>query len=115
LTSHASTLKITVMKTTRGNLFKQKRQKLGLTQQAAANHLCISLATWCRWESGLTDPLPEHRRLLELLDYGPSQPPHACVEGSNLPWNSDDLRHHLESCKPCKLRLEFLHHEMDWE
>jgi DNA-binding XRE family transcriptional regulator len=99
---------------TKTNLFKRKREKLGLTQQAAANHLHIALATWCRWESGQI-VVPEHRRLLELLDYDPGLPPQTCAPASKMPWNSDDLKHHLEDCEQCKLRLEFLHREMDWQ
>src|ERR1700676_351811 len=104
------------MAKTRGNQFKAKREELGLTQQAAANALNIAIATWCRWENGTSRPLPEHLRLLELLSYfvHPGQSPKACEEADKLSLSSDEFEEHLTACKPCQLRIEFLHSEMDW-
>jgi transcriptional regulator with XRE-family HTH domain len=101
------------MTPTRTNPFKAKREKLGLTQQAAANRLQIAIATWCRWESRLR-PLPESLRLLELLEYGPGESPKACEQGDEMELSSDDFEEHLTTCKRCQLRIEFLHREMDW-
>ena len=28
--------------------------------------------------------------------------------------SSDKFEEHLRTCKPCQLRIEFLHSEMDW-
>src|ERR1035441_4602721 len=98
------------------NQFKAKREKLGLTQQAAATALGVAIATWCRWENGTSRPLPEHLRLLELLPYfvRPGQSPRACEQADTMSLSSDEFQEHLVTCKPCQLRVEFLHSEMDW-
>lgn len=98
------------------NPFKAKREELGLTQQKAATALQVAIATWCRWESGANTPLPEHLRLLELLYYfvHPGESPKACAQAEAMSLNSDEFRKHLTTCKPCQLRIEFLHSEMDW-
>ena len=103
------------MATTKKNLFRAKREKLGLTQQTAATHLGVAIATWCRWEKA-TRHAPESLRLLDLLDYlvQPGAAPKACRDGAETPLGSDALEDHLRMCKPCQLRIEFLHHEMDW-
>jgi transcriptional regulator with XRE-family HTH domain len=101
----------------RGNPFKAKREELGLTQQRAATALDVAIATWCRWENGISNPLPEHARLLELLDYyvnpGQSPKPRACEQSDTMPLSSDQFQEHLTICRPCQLRIEFLHNEMD--
>lgn len=98
------------------NPFKAKRDEFGLTQQAAANELGVALATWCRWETGTSRPLPEHRRRLDLLYYRfhPGESPKMCAEAGIMSLNSDELQEHLRTCERCKLRVEFLHSEMDW-
>jgi transcriptional regulator with XRE-family HTH domain len=98
------------------NLFKAKREELGLTQQAAATALGVAIATWCRWESGESHPLPEHLRMLDLLYYfvHPGESPQACQEADQLGINSQAFMDHLNECKPCQLRIEFLRSEMDW-
>src|ERR1039458_7479614 len=100
----------------RVNQFKAKREELGLTQQSAATALGVAIATWCRWESGTSTPLPEHLRLLELLYYfvHPGESPRACEQADTMSLSSDELQEHLTSCKQCQLRIEFLHSEMDW-
>jgi transcriptional regulator with XRE-family HTH domain len=104
------------MTKSRGSEFKAKREELGLTQQAAANELGVAIATWCRWESGVSNPLPEHRRLLELLYYfvHPGESPRPCAQADTMSLGSDEFENHLTKCKQCQLRIEFLHHEMDW-
>jgi DNA-binding XRE family transcriptional regulator len=104
------------MTKTQTNPFKAKREELGLTQQAAANEVGVAIATWCRWESGLSEPLPEHRTRLDLLYYRfhPGESPKACERGNKMALSSDELEEHLRTCRPCKLRIEFLHGEMDW-
>ena len=98
------------------NPFKAKREEFGLTQQAAANELGVAIATWCRWENGTSEPRPEHRRRLNLLYYRfhPGESPRSCAEGNEMSVSSDDFEEHLRVCKECKLRIEFLHSEMDW-
>jgi transcriptional regulator with XRE-family HTH domain len=98
------------------NPFKAKREELGLTQQKAAAALQVAIATWCRWEGGESRPLPEHLRLLELLDYfvHPGTSPKACARADMISLNSDEFQEHLAACKQCQLRIEFLHSEMDW-
>jgi transcriptional regulator with XRE-family HTH domain len=98
------------------NPFKAKREEFGLTQQAAANELGVAIATWCRWENGTSMPLPEHRRRLDLLYYRfhPGESPKGCAEADAMSLNSVDLQQHLITCQACKLRVEFLHSEMDW-
>jgi transcriptional regulator with XRE-family HTH domain len=100
----------------RENKFKAKREELGLTQQAAAHELGVAIATWCRWESGISNPLPEHRRRLELLYYRfhPSESPKACAQADTMSLNSGEFQQHLTTCEQCKLRIEFLHNEMDF-
>jgi len=100
----------------RSNLFKAKREEFNLTQQQAANELGVAIATWCRWESGASAPLPVHRRRLELLYYRfhPEESPMGCADAEKMFLNSKELYHHLANCEPCKLRIEFLHSEMDW-
>ena len=104
------------MAKTRANRFKAKREELGLTQQSAATALGVAIATWCRWESGASTPLPEHLRLLELLYYfvHPGESPEACEQADAMSLNSHELQKHLTTCKQCQLRIEFLHSEMDW-
>jgi transcriptional regulator with XRE-family HTH domain len=98
------------------NEFKAKREELGLTQQSAANALGVAIATWCRWESDVSRPLPEHLRLLELLQYfvHPGESPKACAQADKISLSSDEFEEHLSACKPCQRRIEFLHKEMDW-
>jgi transcriptional regulator with XRE-family HTH domain len=98
------------------NPFKAKREEFGLTQQAAASELGVAIATWCRWESGVSTPLPQHRRRLDLLYYRfhPGESPKPCEEGKVMPLGSDEFEDHLTTCKPCQLRIEFLYSEMDW-
>lgn len=98
------------------NPFKAKRDEFGLTQQEVANELGIAIATWCRWETGTSEPRPEHRRRLDLLYYRfhPGEAPKACAEGNTMALGSDELEEHLSECKACKLRVEFLRSEMDW-
>jgi len=104
------------MTKTRVNHFKAKREELGLTQQSAATALGVAIATWCRWESGTSTPLPEHLRLLDLLYYfvHPGESPKACAQADTMSLGSDKLQEHLRTCKQCQLRIEFLHSEMDW-
>ena len=98
------------------NRFKTEREKWSLTQQAATVHLGVAIATWCRWESGQSKPLPEHYKLLDLLPYlvFPGKAPEACTEGAAMSWHSDEFEEHLRKCESCKLRIEFLRHEMYW-
>jgi transcriptional regulator with XRE-family HTH domain len=105
------------MAKTNVNQFKAKREEFGLTQQAAASELGVAIATWCRWESGVSQPLPEHRRRLDLLYYRfhPGESPRACEEGNMMPLNSGEFDEHLTNCKQCQLRIEFLRSEMDWK
>ena len=54
------------------NEIKEFRGKLGLTQEALARELGISVETVRRWEGGKTQPSPMARRLLEeLQEKGP--------------------------------------------
>ena len=98
------------------NLFKAKREEFGLTQQEAANELGVAIATWCRWEGGMSEPRPEHRRRLDLLYYRfhPGESPKACPDAGKMSLSSDEFEEHLRRCGQCKLRIEFLHSEMDW-
>ncbi len=104
------------MSKTNTNWFKAKREEFGLTQQAAANELGVAIATWCRWESGASQPLPEHRRRLDLLYYRfhPGESPRACQQADKMSLSSDEFEEHVTTCRPCQLRIEFLHSEMDW-
>jgi len=101
----------------KANVFKAKREELGITQQRAATALGIAIATWCRWENGTSKPLPEHLRLLDLLSYlvSPIESPQACKQGDAMSINTDAFESHVRTCKQCQLRVEYLHHEMDWE
>ena len=104
------------MSQSKPNPFKAKREEFGLTQQAAAHALGVAIATWCRWEGGTSRPLPEHRRRLELLyfRFHPGESPKGCPEADKMSLNADGLEEHVAACEACKLRVEFLHSEMDW-
>jgi len=95
------------MRKTNTNPFKARREEFGLTQQAAANELGVALATWCRWESGSSQPLPEHQRKLELLYYRfhPDEAPRACQEADAMSLSSHQLKEHLTRCNQCQLRI----------
>jgi DNA-binding XRE family transcriptional regulator len=99
------------------NPFKAAREKLGLTQQMAAVHVGVAIATWCRWENGVSKPLPEHLMLLKLLPYftRPGSSPESCMEGARMSWSTDEFEEHLRKCEVCRLRIEFLRREMYWK
>lgn len=46
---------------------KELRAKLGLTQEALARKLGVSLFTVCRWEQGRSKPSPMAQTLLKIF------------------------------------------------
>jgi len=49
---------------------KELRLTLGRTQEGMAQIVGTSVASWCRWEKGITEPLPIFReRLTKMLAY----------------------------------------------
>ena len=56
-----------------GNSIRQKREKAGISQEAAARQVGVSLVTWGRWERGEID-VPSSRipEIAEALGTSPS-------------------------------------------
>ena len=92
------------------NKLKALREKLGLSQEAAARLLNVSLKSVYRWENGKFEASAGNDAILELLPIlAQRKVPQACKDSRKHGFDTAFLAGHVRDCAECRLAILYLY------
>jgi transcriptional regulator with XRE-family HTH domain len=91
------------------NRLRTVREKLGLSQEAAARLLNVSLQSVNRWERGKWEPSTGNDTVLALLPIlAAGEVPKPCATAKREGFNIAFLSRHVRGCPDCRLAVAYL-------
>ena len=91
------------------NRLEAVRKKLGLSQEAVARLLGVSLRSVSRWENGSFEASSGNDAILQLLPIlAAKKLPQACKEARKQGLDTAFLAGHVRDCEECRLAFVYL-------